>query len=66
MFPNFQLAATLGVDRQTRLRAAATRHRLVRRIKVPTIDESPAAILSVIRPETTDSVLSHQRAHCAA
>jgi hypothetical protein len=61
MFQHHQLTATINADRQTRLRNAATRQRLVRRNKVPPSDASN--VFSVVWPDEADGA---QRAHCAA
>ena len=66
MFLNDQLATTLSTDRQARFRRAATRRRLVRRTKAPPADGPSASVLSVVRSDDTDLVVSQPRAHCVA
>ena len=65
MFYNLQLHATLTADRQTLLRGAAARHRLVRRNRAPAA-APPGAILSVVWPDDPDYLRSHESVHCVA
>jgi hypothetical protein len=63
MFHNNQLTSAISADRQTRLRNAATRQRLVRRNKAPSADGPPTGFLSVVWPDEAERV-SQQSAHC--
>jgi hypothetical protein len=62
MFQHHQLTATISTDRQTRLRNAATRQRLVRRNKVPSADGS-SDLFALVWPDEADGIAC---AHCAA
>ena len=66
MFHNNQLTSAISADRQTRLRNAATRQRLVRRNKAPSVDgpPPPTGFLSVVWPDESERVVSQQSAHC--
>jgi hypothetical protein len=64
MFHNNQLTTAISADRQTRLRNAATRQRLVRRNKAPSPDGPPSGFLSVIWPDESEGLVSQQSAHC--
>jgi hypothetical protein len=63
MFHNNQLTTAISADRQTRLRNAATRQRLVRRNKAPVPDGPPTGFLSVVWPDEADRVVSQQSVH---
>ena len=63
MFPNNQLTSAISADRQTRLRNAATRQRLVRRNKAPSAHGPPTGFLSVVWPDEIERVSQHS-AHC--
>jgi hypothetical protein len=65
MFHSNQLTAAISADRQTRLRNAATRQRLVRRNKAPSADgPPPTGFPSVVWPVESERVVSQQSAHC--
>lgn len=64
MFHNNQLTTAISADRQTRLRNAATRQRLVRRNKAPSADGPPTGFLSVVWPDESERVVSQQSEHC--
>jgi len=66
MFPHYELADTLRVDRQTRLRNAAARRRLTRRAKAAPSRPTPTLTASVIAPDDSDRAFATQRVHCAA
>jgi hypothetical protein len=67
MFHDFQLSRTISTDRQTRLRNAATRQRLIRPNRAPPAPEiATAGLVSVVRSDAIDRVASQQSAHCAA
>jgi hypothetical protein len=63
MFHNNQLTSAISADRQTRLRNAANRQRLVRRNKAPSADGPPTGFLSVVWPDESERV-SQQSARC--
>jgi hypothetical protein len=66
MFPHYELADTLRVDRQTRFRNAAARRRLGRRAKAAPSQAAPTLTASFVRPDDPDRVFATQRVHCAA
>jgi hypothetical protein len=66
MFHNNQLITAISADRQTRLRNAATRQRLMRRNKAPSADSQSARLVALDWSADTDLLLSQPRAHCVA
>ena len=64
MFPNPQLSTILSADRQSRLRNAASRRRLVRRSKLPPTERPLASVLSVVWPDDADCLVTDHSAHC--
>jgi hypothetical protein len=66
MFNTNLLTSTLSADRQTRLRNAATKQRLVRRHRQPAGNGPPTGFLSVVWPDEVRGVAGQERDHCAA
>jgi hypothetical protein len=65
MFPSYQLTATLSNDRQTRMRSAAAKRRLIRRYKAPPAERSLVSVLSVVWPDDARCPASEHRAQYA-
>jgi hypothetical protein len=66
MFNTNLLITTVSADRQTRLRNAATKRRLVRRHQQPSSNGPPTGFLSVVWPDEAQGVAGQQHDHCAA
>ena len=66
MFNTSLLITTLSADRQTRLRNAATKQRLVRRHQQPSRNGPPTGFLSVVWPDEAGDVAGRQHDRCAA
>jgi hypothetical protein len=66
MFNTNLLTSTLSADRQTRLRNAAIRRRLVRRHQQPSSNGPPTSFLSVVWPDEAHGAAGQERDHCAA
>jgi hypothetical protein len=66
MFNANLLTTTLSADRQTRLRNAATKQRLLRRLRQPSRNGPPTGFLSVVWPDEAHDVPRRQDDHCAA
>ena len=66
MFNTNLLTTTLSADRQTRLRNAAIKQRLVRRHQQPSSSGPPTGFLTVVWPDEAHGAGGHERADCAA